>query len=64
MPTSSFYTTVTIKGPKQIKRFIAAMEEAKRLSHEHKKKKFQMSRSVVSVSNEELEKMIPMIKIK
>ena len=63
MATSSFLTTITIKGQKNIKRFVAAWEEAERFSREHKGKKIIMSRPVVTVSNEELEKMIPKIKV-
>ena len=59
MATSSFYTTVTIKGQKNIKRFVDALEEAERSSREHKEKKI----IIKTLSNEELVKIIPKINV-
>ena len=59
MPTESILDTITINTPEQLERFLSALEKAKKLP----KKKVIMSRPVVTVSNEELEKMIPLIKV-
>lgn len=59
MPTESILDTITINTSEQLQRFLSALEEAKKLP----KKKVIMFRPVVSVSNEELEKMIPRIKV-
>lgn len=58
MPTESILDTITINTPEQLERFLSALEKAKKLP----KKKVIMSRPVVTVSNEELEKLIPLIK--